>query len=86
MRCVTAILSVAVVVLMTTGLVAQAKPNFAGDWMMVGPDGRGDPGATLTITQSTTAMTVENKGCDPGPKPAPVRPSLPGERPSCDPR
>jgi hypothetical protein len=63
MRRVTAILSVAAVVLMAAGLVAQGKPSFAGDWMMVGPDGRGDPRATFTITQSATAMTLEYKGC-----------------------
>ena len=34
MRRVTAVLSAATVVLMVAGLVAQAKPNFAGKWMM----------------------------------------------------
>ena len=34
MRRVTAILSVAAVVLMAAGLVAQAKPSFAGEWKM----------------------------------------------------
>jgi hypothetical protein len=32
MRRVAAILSVAAVVLMAAGLVAQAKPSFAGEW------------------------------------------------------
>jgi hypothetical protein len=67
MRRVTAILSVAAVVLMAAGLVAQGKLSFAGDWMMTGPDGRGDPRATFTITQSATAMTLEYKGCDQAP-------------------
>ena len=35
MRRVTAILSVAAVVLMAAGLVAQAKPSFAGEWKIV---------------------------------------------------
>ena len=34
MRRVTAILSVAAVVLMAAGLVAQAKPSFAGEWFV----------------------------------------------------
>jgi Spy/CpxP family protein refolding chaperone len=65
MRRVTAILSVAAVVLMAAGLVAQAKPSFAGEWKIVadpsdGDGGRGGgPGIDLTITQSATAMTVE---------------------------
>ena len=67
MRRVTAILSVAAVVLMAAGLVAQAKPSFAGEWKMVAPNGQGDPGVDLIITQGATSMTVE---C---PKPAPVK-------------
>ena len=35
MRRVTAILSVAAVVLMAAGLVAQAKPGFAGEWKII---------------------------------------------------
>ena len=75
MRRVTAILSVAEVVLMAAGLVAQAKPSFAGEWKIVGdPDsggGRGEPGKDLTITQSATAMTVEYRAG--GQAPAPVK-------------
>lgn len=63
MRRMTAILSVAAVVTMSAGSIAQVKPSFAGDWMMVGPDGLGDPGATLTITQTATTMVLEYKGC-----------------------
>jgi hypothetical protein len=70
-------LSVAVVVLAAADVVAQAKPSlvapakpsFAGDWMMVGPDGRGDPDATVTITQSATAMTLAYIGCGQAPMP-----------------
>ena len=72
MRRVTAILSVAAVVLMAAGLVAQAKPSFAGEWKIVGdPDGgggRSGPGIDLTITQSASAMTVEYRA---GQAPAP---------------
>ena len=60
---VTAMLSVAAVVLMAAGWVAQAKPNFAGEWKIVtDPDGggrQGSPGMDLAITQGATAMTVE---------------------------
>ena len=75
MRRVTAILSVAAVVLMAAGLVAQAKPSFAGEWKIVAdPDrggGQGEPGKDLTITQSATAMTVEYRAG--GQAPAPVK-------------
>jgi hypothetical protein len=75
MRRVTAILSVAAVVLMAAGLVAQAKPSFSGEWKIVAdPDsggGRGEPGIDLTITQSATAMTVEYRAG--GQAPAPVK-------------
>ena len=75
MRRVTATLSVAAAVLMAAGLVAQAKPSFAGEWKMVAdPDsggGRGEPGKDLTITQSATAMTVEYRAG--GQAPAPVK-------------
>ena len=47
MRRVTAILSVAAVVLMAAGVVAQAKPSFAGEWKMVAANGQGvNPGWT----------------------------------------
>ena len=76
MRRVTAILSVAAVVLMAAGLAAQAKPSFAGEWKIeADPDsggGRsGGPGVDLTITQGATAMTVEYRGG--GQAPAPVK-------------
>ena len=74
MRRVTAMLSVAAVVLMAAGLVAQATPSFAGEWKIVGdPDsggGRSGPGIDLTITQTATAMTVEYRA---GQAPAPVK-------------
>ena len=75
MRRVTAILSVAAVVLMAAGLVAQAKPGFAGEWKIVrdpnSGGGQGEPGKDLTITQSATAMTVEYRAG--GQAPAPVK-------------
>ena len=71
MRRVTAILSVAAVVLMAAGLVAQAKPSFAGEWKLVADRGLGEPGIDLTITQSATAMTVEYRAG--GQPPAPVK-------------
>jgi hypothetical protein len=71
MRRVTAILSVAAVVLMAAGLGAQAKPSFAGEWKITGDPGRGEPGIDLTITQSATAMTVEYRAG--GQAPAPVK-------------
>ncbi len=74
MRRITSILSVAAVVLMAAGLVAQAKPSFAGEWKIVPPDGgrgQGVPGVDLTITQVATAMTVEYRGG--GQTPAPVK-------------
>jgi hypothetical protein len=70
MRRVPAILSVAAVVLMAPGLVAQAKPSFAGEWKIAAA-GRGEPGKDLTITQSATAMTVEDRAG--GQAPAPVK-------------
>ena len=71
MRRVTAILSVTAVVVMAAGLIAQAKPSFAGEWKKVAADGQGEPGVDLIITQDTTAMTVEYpRG---GPAPAPVK-------------
>jgi hypothetical protein len=71
MRRVTAILSVVAVVLMAAGLVAQAKPSFAGEWKLVADSGLGEPGIDLTITQSATAMTVEYRAG--GQAPAPVK-------------
>jgi hypothetical protein len=78
MRRVTAILSVAAVVLMAAGLGAQAKPSFAGEWKIVAdpaPDGGGGrgggPGIDLTITQGAAAMTVEYRAG--GQAPVPVK-------------
>jgi hypothetical protein len=59
MRRVTAILSVAAVVLTAAGVIAQSKPSFAGEWKIVADQGQGEPGIDLTITQSATAITVE---------------------------
>jgi hypothetical protein len=59
-RRVTAILSVAAVVLMAAGLSAQAKPSFAGEWKKVASAGQGVPGADLIITQNATSITVED--------------------------
>jgi hypothetical protein len=73
MRRVTALLSVAAVVLTTAGLVAQARPSFAGEWKKVvaAADGQGEPGVDLIITQDAAAMTVEYaRG---GQAPAPVK-------------
>ena len=49
MRRVTAILSVAPVVLMAGGLAAQVKPSFAGEWKRDVPMGQGEPGVDLII-------------------------------------
>jgi hypothetical protein len=70
MRRVTAILSVAAVVLMAAGLGAQAKPSFAGQWKMVVQNGQGVPGVDAIITQDATSMTVEYVR---GQAPAPVK-------------
>jgi len=65
MRPVTAILSVAAIVLLTAGLIAQVKPSFAGEWKMagdhVGPEG------DLTITQNAATMTLEGGSQTPAP-------------------
>ncbi len=66
-----AILSVAAVVLMAVGLVAQTKPSFAGEWKRDVPMGQGEPGVDLIITQDATSMTVEYRRG--GPAPAPVK-------------
>ena len=59
---VTAILSVAAVVLIAASLAAQAKPTFAGEWKLVVASGQGSPGVDLAITQTATAVTLEYKG------------------------
>jgi hypothetical protein len=61
MRVVTAILSVAAVVSMAAGVIAQAKPSFAGEWKMVAANGQGDAGVDLIITQGAESITVEYK-------------------------
>jgi hypothetical protein len=71
MRRVPAILSVVAVVLMAAGLLAQVKPNFAGEWKLAVDQGFGEPGIDLTITQSATAMTVEYRAG--GQAPVPVK-------------
>jgi hypothetical protein len=63
---VTAILSVAAIVLMAAGVGAQAKPSFAGEWKMamgelVGPEG------DLIITQDATTMTLDGGEKTPAP-------------------
>ena len=82
MRRVTAILMVAAVVLMAAGLVAQAKPSFAGEWKIVAdPDGGGGrrgPGIDLIITQDATAMTLEYRGGDQAPAPVKLTYKLDG--------
>jgi hypothetical protein len=61
MRRVTAILSVAAVVSMAAGVIAQAKPSFAGEWRMVAANGQGEPGVDLIVTQGAESITVEYK-------------------------
>jgi hypothetical protein len=65
MRRVTAILSIAAVVLMAAGLGAQAKPSFAGEWKMMGE--RVGPEGDVIITQSATSMTVQGGDQTPAP-------------------
>ena len=80
MRRVTAILSVAAVVLMAAGVAAQAKPSFAGEWKKVTEpgQGQGEPGIDLTITQSATAMTVEYRAGAQAPAPVKLTYQLDG--------
>lgn len=61
MRHVTAMLGVVAVVLMSAGVAARAKPNFAGEWKKVATDGQGDPGVDLIITQAAGKVTVEDR-------------------------
>ena len=57
MRRVTAILSVAAVVLMAAGLVAQAKPSFAGEWkIMADPDSGGGRGEERAKAEPRTSL------------------------------
>jgi hypothetical protein len=78
MRRVTAILSVAAIVLMAAGLAAQAKSSFAGEWKLVADQGLGQPGIDLTITQSATAMTVEYRAGGQAPAPGKLTYKLDG--------
>jgi len=71
MRRVTVILSVAAVVLMASGLFAQAKPSFAGEWKKDVPISQGQPGVDLIIKQDVTSITVEDMRS--GPVPAAVK-------------
>lgn len=85
MRRVTAMLSVTAVVvmavvLMTAGLVAQAKPSFAGEWKIASDPGQGQPGIDLTITQSATAMTVEYRAGGQAPTPVKLTYKLDGSK------
>jgi hypothetical protein len=65
MRRVTAILSVAAIALLAAGLAAQSKPSFAGQWKIKVARGQGEPGVDLVISQSATAMTVEDMRSQP---------------------
>ena len=87
MRRISALLSVAAVVLWTVGVYAQAKPNFSGKWVREAPaggaaaggggggGGRGGGGGGFgmenTITQDAKALTIEYMGG--GQNPAPVK-------------
>jgi hypothetical protein len=44
---------------MAAGLVAQAKPNFAGEWKLMVARGQGEPGVDLAITQNAATLTLE---------------------------
>jgi hypothetical protein len=69
MRRISALLSVAAVVLWTVGAYAQAKPNFSGKWTREAPAGGGGGGGGRgggggfgmenTITQNDKTLTVE---------------------------
>jgi hypothetical protein len=70
MRRISALLSVAAVVLWTVGAYAQAKPNFSGKWTREAPAGGGGGGGggrgggggfgmENTITQNDKTLTVE---------------------------
>jgi hypothetical protein len=79
MRRVTAILSMAAVVLTAAGLAAQAnpsvvdqaKPRFAGEWKVQMPmgQGQGEPGVDLTVTQTSTTITFQYRASRQGPAP-----------------
>jgi len=68
MRRMTAILSVAAIVVITAGLSAQTKPNFAGEWKLddstaANGGGRsGTPGRAPTVTKVTYKEYVRGFG------------------------
>jgi hypothetical protein len=71
MRRISALLSVAAVVLWTVGAYAQAKPDFSGKWVREAPAGGGGGGGgggrgggggfgmENTITQNAKTLTIE---------------------------
>jgi hypothetical protein len=70
MRRISAVLSVAAVVLWTVGAYAQAKPDFSGKWVREAPAGGGGGGGGRggggggfgmenTITQNAKTLTIE---------------------------
>lgn len=87
MRRISALLSVAAVVLWTVGAYAQAKPDFSGKWVREAPaggaaaggggggGGRGGGGGGFgmenTITQNAKTLTIEYMGG--GQNPAPIK-------------
>jgi hypothetical protein len=82
MRRISALLSVAAVVLWTVGAYAQAKPNFSGKWTREAPAGGGGGGGGRggggggfgmepTVTQNDKTLTIEYMGG--GQNPAPVK-------------
>ena len=81
MRRISALLSVAAVVLWTVGAYAQAKPDFSGKWVREAPAGGGGGGGGRgggggfgmenTITQTDKTLTIEYMGG--GQNPAPIK-------------
>jgi hypothetical protein len=83
MRRISALLSVAAVVLWTVGAYAQAKPNFSGKWVREAPAGGGGGGGgggrgggggfgmENTITQTDKTLTIEYQGG--GQNPTPIK-------------
>jgi len=81
MRRISALLSVAAVVMWTVGAYAQAKPDFSGKWVREAPAGGGGGGGGRgggggfgmenTITQNAKTLTIEYMGG--GQTPAPIK-------------
>lgn len=79
MKRLTALTTVAALVLASAAVFAQAKPNFAGKWTLEpaaapapgggGRGGRGGLGQELTIAQDATTLTLDyvGGGRNPGP-------------------